>query len=431
MTPPLPQDTLSRPRLFTVGLLAIFTIGFAFATRAATATALRADLFDGFAAANAGELLGGALGAAFAGFAVTLLVVSAALDRIGMRRALIAAAAALIVGVVLVIAADRLAQGPAIYRVVWAGMVVQGIGWGLVEATVNPMTAALYPEDRTHRLNVVHAWWPAGLIAGGLTGLGLDALGVDWRVTFCLIALPAIAFAVLAAGLRFPATERAAAGVPASAMWGEIGRSPLILLWIGLMMLTASSELAPGQWVDFALSRIVGMRGILLLVYIAALMFVMRHFAGPLSHRLSNTGLLAVSALLAALGLWALSRADSPVTALLAATIWGMGVCFMWPTMLASVAERFPRGGSLFLGLMGAAGAGSVWIVLPYLGRVYDAAKLDAAGGETAFASLAGPALERVLSAAATASFETVALIPAALAIIFGAMRLVESRARR
>ena len=55
-----------------------------------------------------------------------------------------------------------------------------------------------------------------------------------------------------------------------------------------------------------------------------------------------------------------LSFANSPVTGLLAATVWGTGVCYMWPTMLAAASERFPRGGALLMGLMGTAGTLSI-----------------------------------------------------------------------
>ena len=70
------------------------------------------------------------------------------------------------------------------------------------------------------------------------------------------------------------------------------------------MFLTAASELAPGQWVQFALTRTVHMPGILLLVYVSAMMFVMRHFAGPIAHKFSPVGLLWFSCLLASLGLF-------------------------------------------------------------------------------------------------------------------------------
>ena len=61
------------------------------------------------------------------------------------------------------------------------GALVTGIGWGLVETVINPLTTTLYPQDKTARLNTLHAWWPGGLIAGGLLGIGMGALGSDGR----------------------------------------------------------------------------------------------------------------------------------------------------------------------------------------------------------------------------------------------------------
>ena len=195
---------------------------------------------------------------------------------------------------------------------------------------------------------------------------------------------------------------------------GEMFRellNPLFIVLFLSMFLTAASELAPGQWVDFALSRTVHMPGILLLVYVSGLMFVMRHFAGPLVHKLSSIGLLWVSCLMASLGLVALSIANSPVTGLLAATLWGTGVCYMWPTMLATASERFPRGGALLMGLMGTAGTLSIQFVLPIMGAIYDRTKIAAAGGEAAFNALppGSAELDRVLGIAAQTRFAHVA----------------------
>ena len=125
-------------------------------------------------------------------------------------------------------------------------------------------------------------------------------------------------------------------------------------------------------------------RDVLLLIYVSGLMFVMRHFAGSLAHKLSPIGLLWVSCFLASAGLLLLSVANSPITGLLAATVWGTGVCYMWPTMLASASERFPRGGALLLGLMGTAGTLSIKFVLPWMGSVFDQTKIKVAGGEKA-----------------------------------------------
>src|SRR5882762_11862824 len=106
-----------------------------------------------------------------------------------------------------------------------------------------------------------------------------------------------------------------------------------------------------------------------------------------------------------------LRLANSEHTGILAATVWGAGVCFMWPTMLATASERFPRGGALLMGLMGTAGTLSIRFVLPYMGSIYDSKKLEIAGGETAFKALQpGPELDRVLGLAAQASFRDVAI---------------------
>src|SRR6202000_652641 len=149
---------------------------------------------------------------------------------------------------------------------------------------------------------------------------------------------------------------------------------------------------------------------ILLLAYVSGLMFVIRHFAGPLVKRLSNVGLLIFSAVFASIGLYALSRAHAPASALIAATGWGFGVCYFWPTMLATVAERYPRSGTMVFGLMGSAGALATYLVLPQLGAIYDRAKLAAAGGDAAVAAHAqGAQLTHILTVAAAASFRAVA----------------------
>jgi MFS family permease len=318
--------------------------------------------------------------------------------------------------------ANTLATGEGAASMLWYGAIIAGIGWGLVETVINPLIATLYPDEKAGKLNALHAWWPGGLVIGGLLGVWLSGMGVGWQIKLTLVAIPAIIALVLSLGLSFPPTERQAAGISAGEMFRELLK-PMFFVLFCAMFLTAASELAPGQWVDFALSRTVHMPGILLLVYVSALMFVMRHFAGPLVHKLSSIGLLWVSCLLASLGLGALSVANSPVTGLLAATIWGIGVCYMWPTMLATASERFPRGGALLMGLMGTAGMLSTQLVLPLMGQIYDTKKIEVAGGQAAFAALeaaGGAGLDRALGIAAQTSFRYVAILPAVLLLVFG-----------
>ena len=409
-------------RLFAAASLAIATAGIANALRANTASNIQHVFLDPIDKVHSAERIAGILGVPFLGFAITIAISSPLLDVIGMGLLLPMAGVLIPLGMLVMAFAGDFTSGPGVYNVLVAGAAIAGVGWGLVEGVMNPLIASLYPDEKTAKLNAAHAWWPGGLVVGGLLGVGMSKLDLGWQMKLGIVVLPAAALIVLCWGVKFPPTERAAAGVSAAEMCREL-RNPLFLVLFCSMFLTAASELAPGQWVDLALSRVVHMPGILLLVYVSGLMFLMRHFAGPLVHKLSPVGVLWLSCLMAALGLWALSGADSPITALLAATVWGAGVCYMWPTMLATASERFPRGGALLMGLMGTAGTLSIQFVLPLMGAIFDRRKVELAGGDAAFQALQpGAELDRVLGGAAQTSFRAVALLPAILLIVFAAI---------
>jgi len=417
---------LNRGRIFIVTLMALFTAGAAVSMRAATAVQMQSEYLAPLGAATAGERLATALGAAFLGFAITLLLVSAVLARIGFGRALAGAAILMILGFAIVAGAGAL--GISTYTALLIGMVVQGLGWGLVETVINPLTSALYPEDRVGRLGILHAWYPAGLVGGALFGLAIDHAGLPWRWNMVPLAVLCVIFGALSLREKLPPVSASTdAPVTPGEMLKATIQNPTIFVWVILMMFTASTEFAPGQWLDVALTQIVGMRGVLVLAYVSGLMFVMRHFAGPLVKRLGNIGLLISSSFFAAVGLFALGGANSPATVLGAATVWGFGVAYFWPTMLATVAERYPRSGTMVFGLMGSAGAACTYVVLPYLGAVYDKAKLAAAGGDANLAANAqGAQLHDILTAAAAASFRTAALIPLCLIVIFIAIAVAD-----
>ncbi len=404
-----------KGRLMLVSILALVTAGVSAALRANTAGDLQRVFFDPIDKVHSGEMIASILGIPFLGFALTIALVSPLLDYIGMKLLLPLSGICFSIGTLTMI----FAKGAAVYDVIWYGALIVGIGQGMVETVINPLIATLYPDEKTAKLNLLHAWWPGGLVIGGLLGAGLSQVGIGWQFQLALVLIPALSVVVLSIGVKFPPTERAAAGISTKQMFREL-LNPLFVILFASMFLTAASELAPGQWVQIALSRTVHMPGILLLVYVSALMFLMRHFAGPLVHKLSPVGLLWVSCLLASLGLVALSFANSPVTGLLAATVWGTGVCYMWPTMLATASERFPRGGALLMGLMGTAGTLSIRFVLPMMGSIFDSKKVEVAGGEAAFKALQpGPEQERVLGIAAQTSFLYVAILPAILLIVF------------
>ncbi len=376
--------------------------------------------------------IGLAVGYAFLAFAISVFIGSPLCDFLGMGRLLGLAALLHIGGTVLTILTPSLQGSLSPYLNLSIAMFTVGLAHGLVEAVINPLIATIYADDKTHRLNVLHAWWPGGLIIGGLIGFALHQAGMNWQWRMGVILVPSVIYGALVLVTKFPPTERVAAGVADREMWMEALR-PLFIVWFLCMWLTAATELGPGQWVDATLSKTVGFAGILVLVYVSGLMFVLRHFAGPLAQRLSPVGLMWLSSLLAGLGLMALSAAKSPIPALLAATVWGAGVCYMWPTMLGVVSERFPKGGAWLLGLMGSAGNLSTYLVLPLMGRAYDVytqrflpageqlqALINQAAQKTPVAEQAKQTLDAARTQAVPFAFRYVAALAIVLIVVFG-----------
>ncbi len=301
---------------------------------------------------------------AFFGFASSILVASPMLDALGMRNLLYLAFALHIGGILAFIFAPS-------YTVLYLSMLFAGFGNGLVEAVINPLIATVYSEQKTHKLNVLHAWWPGGLIIGGLLSVLMGRIGLDWKIQMGIVLIPTIVYGILIFGKSFPRTERLAAGVTTGEMMKTVVH-PAFLILLVCMMITASLELAPNQWVGSVLSTTANMSGTLILVYGSAIMFVLRFFAGPIAHRISPIGMMWASVAITAVGLWLLSNVTSPTMAYLTATVFYVGVCFMWPTMLGITSERFPRGGAFAMGLMGFAGQFMLGVVIFKMGGVYD-----------------------------------------------------------
>lgn len=375
---------MNPTRLFVASCVALITTSMVFSIRSDILDALGADFHLNK------EQLGLLLSPAFWGFTVSIMIGGALVDFFGMRRLLFLSSAAYIASVCAIILAPRPAAAVSPFYsdpgfiVLYAGMLTLGLAQGLVEGVINPLCATLYARDKTHKLNVLHAWWPGGLILGGLLAfavtktMGLDAAPsaasatLGWRIKLSLILMPAVAFALLIARQRFPQTERVAAGVSNREMLRETMR-PMFLLWFGLMWLTSSTELGPNQWIGSVITNLTGIQGILVLVYTAGIVFLFRFFGGGLAQRLSPVGLLAIASALSAVGLFGLASARSAVAAFSAATIFGAGIGYFWPVMLGFTSERFPKTGPLGLAIMGGTGQLAAAFILPIMGRWYDA----------------------------------------------------------
>ena len=146
----------------------------------------------------------------------------------------------------------------------------------------------------------------------------------------------------------------------------------MFLFLMLIMIPLATTELGTDSWItplmEPAMKEGLGLAGGWVLVYTSLIMLILRFFAGPIVHKLSPLGLLCVSAGVAALGLFFLSKATG-LTILAAATLYGFGKSFFWPTMLGVAAEQFPKGGALTLNTLGGVGMLAVGVLgAPLLG---------------------------------------------------------------
>ncbi len=397
---------MDRNRLFIASCIALVTTSMVLSIRGDVLDALGTDF------QLTKEQLGQLLGPAFWGFTISILIGGSLVDLFGMRRLLTLSGAFYVVAILTIVLApfpdgpvDSIFTNP-ITLMVYAAMLTLGLAQGLVEGVINPLCSTLYPEDKTHRMNVLHAWWPGGLIIGGLLAyaitkiMGLDGevgaatATLGWRLKFLTIPLIALVYIFLIRGQTFPATERVSAGVSNSAMLKQLLRPSFIFLWI-CMWMTSATELGPDQWMSSLITNLTGMQGVLILVYTAGIMFVLRFFGGPLAHAFSPFGLMTISAVLAAAGLYSLGTVSTAFGAFAAATLFGVGKTYFWPTMLGVTSELFPKGGAVALALMGGTGNLAIAFVLPVMGGWYD-------------------------TQGAAAAFQNVSVLPMILVVFFG-----------
>ncbi len=381
-------STSERGQLFFASCVALVATSMIFSVRADILGAWE-HYFQ-----STSEAIGYAILPAFWGFTIAIFIGGQLCDLIGMRALLGLAFLAHVVGTVLTIFAPTIA-------VLGLATLIIGLGNGFVEAGINPLVATIYPDQKTVKLNTLHAWWPGGQIIGGLaafllTLLFVRAMGLSdpgevvkyghiWKIKQAVVLIPMVIYGYLFLKLRLPPTERVQSGVSTAEMYREMFR-PMFLVFLFGMLLSAATELGTVQWISEIMNEIALKNGILVLVWINIIMLVGRLFAGPMVHRFNPVGLLIGSALLSAIGLVAMAKVSGPASAFGASFIFALGICYFWPTMLGITSERFPKGGAVLLGLMGAAGMASAGVAQPWLGGLKD--RLGASGALTTVAIL-------------------------------------------
>ena len=365
---------MNKNRLFVASCVSLVTTSMVFAIRGDVA----GPMSSAFQITN--EQMGLIFSPAFWAFTISIFISGALVDVIGMRALHVLSAIGYFVGVGLVLVAPHpTAPVASIFSetgttLLYAGFFVMGLSQGLVEGVINPLVATIYSDQKTKRLNMLHAWWPGGQVIGGLLAVAMSAFGASWQLKLVTILIPAAIYLFMAFALQYPQTERVQSNVSTGEMWREAAK-PLFLLLFVCMWMTAAAELGPDQWFPKVMGDLVPqLQGVLFLVYTAGLMFLLRTFGSGIAHQ-NPIGTLFVCAILTGLGLYwlgGLKPGTSAVVAFAAATLFGVGKSYFWPTMIGVTAEQFPRGGALLISLMGGTGMLSVAVALPIMGSRID-----------------------------------------------------------
>jgi MFS family permease len=432
---------IHRTRLFVGCVVSLVATAFGFAVRAAILEDWRTQ-FN-----LSGEQIGYLLGAGLFPFAISIILFSLVIDRLGNGRSMAVAFGLHVSSAIITLAAPLALAGPgaspeevlagqrAGFALLYLGTFVFALGNGTVEAVINPVTATLYDRDKTNYLNILHAGWPGGLVLGGLLAIAVSFVdparvpGSLWQWQMGLVLVPTLIYGIMLFGQRFPVQERVAAnisyyemlqefgaascfivlffvvsamnqilvifGVPTFSLTAQLGMSilptllfaayvksfgrPMFVLLLLVMVLLATTELGTDSWIADIMRTVLQSPtlGTLFLVWTSLIMFVMRFFAGPIVHRITPLGLLAASAAVAAIGLlWLANAGTSAAMLFIAATFYGFGKTFLWPTTLGVVSEQYPKGGALMLNAIAGVGMISVGTIgNPAIGAVLDNAQ--------------------------------------------------------
>src|SRR5580658_14659 len=331
-------ESIQRNKLFVASCLALLVTSLSFGIRAGILSQL-GDQFH-----LSATQLGTIAATAFWGFPLAVIIGGIIVDIIGMKKLLLLAFLFHITGILLTILSKN-------YWGLFISTLLIGIANGTVEAACNPLVASLFTNNKTTKLNHFHLWFPGGIFIGTLivffynrAGIGSIAGFASWQVQVALMLIPTLIYGYLFSRLKFPVTERVAAGVSTGEMYSSLFK-PLFLFMIICMFGTAITELFTGQWIDVLLKNVTD-NAILILTLDTGVMVVGRAFAGPVVHRFSPQGVLLISTIVAALGLYMLGHTNGNMI-FVGALVFGMGVCYFWPTMIGFVAENLPKTGAV------------------------------------------------------------------------------------
>lgn len=202
-------------RLLWAGFMAILAAGVGFALRGGIFGAWASEY--GFTASQ----LGAIGGAGFSGFCFGIIIGGVIVDKIGYGKLV---AVALLGHIVSAFVTFGASDAKNAYDFLYWGMFIFAYANGTLEAVANPLVATIFPKQRTHYLNILHASWPLGMVVGAVASYILGSvMGLGWKGQLAFYLVPTIAYAVMFMGQTFPKSEAAEKGASFSEMFKDVG----------------------------------------------------------------------------------------------------------------------------------------------------------------------------------------------------------------
>ena len=406
------MQSINRTQLFRASCLSLLVTSLSFGIRAGILDELGTHFH------LPATQLASITATAFWGFPLAVVIGGVVVDIIGMKRLLVLAFIFHLAGILLTIFAGG-------FWTLFISTLTIGIANGTVEAACNPLVTTLYPESKTTKLNHFHLWFPGGIFIGTIIVLLSTKLGLSWQIQVGTMLVPTLIYGYLFSKLDFPVTERVSSGITMAGMYKALA-SPLFIFMFICMCGTAITELYTEQWVPVLLKNIGN--PILIVTATSGIMVIGRGLAKPVLKSFAPQGVLLMSATIAAVGLYLLYTSTGNV--FVDAIVFGIGVCYFWPTMLGFVNENLPKTGAIGLNLMGGVGMLSVSFYTLYMGKYIDnivAGKLPAGNTlqdavKAAPTSSLGTLYDQAKSIAGIDVLHITSFIPLVLIVAFGGL---------
>ena len=389
------NENVNKSVLFKGSCFALITTAFTFAIRAGILPQL-GEKFNLTA-----EQLGFINSMWFLGFPISMIIGGLVYHNFGPRNIMRVAFISHTLGIILTIYAGG-------YTLLLISTLFIGFGNGCTEAACNPMIADSYSGVKMNKmLNRFHMWFPGGIVIGSLLSKFMTDFGLGWQTQMWVIMVPTIIYAFLFYGKTFPKPKIEGANSLSENFKAML--TPIYIFLFCCMALTAISEFGPQQWVGLIMSS-SGASPMLILALVTGLMAVGRFFGGQVVGKFGQTGVLLTSAVFATFGVYLFSVVTGPYV-YLAAIIFAIGVCYFWPTMVGSIAQRVPLSGALGMSIIGGVGMFSTSIFQPFIGSWIDKSR-----AEGVLSGITGSELELV---AGQETLAKMVIFPAILIILF------------